>query len=281
MEPSPGEIDPERVARAAAAVRAARALVITAGAGMGIDSGLPDVRGDTGFWKAYPLYERLGLSFVDAADPIHFVRDPSFGWGFYGHRLELYRRTVPHAGFQVLRRWVARFGLDAFVVTSNVDGQFQRAGFGEESIEEIHGSIHHLQCASGCSARIWRQEGNVEVDPATMRATSLPHCPRCGGLARPNILMFNDWGWIADRSREQRRRREAFLVSCRALPLVVVELGAGTAIPSIRRFSEQLGSRSGTTVVRINPREPEIGGGHLSLVCGALAGLAALDAALV
>lgn len=55
-------------ARAAAALRGARALVVTAGAGMGVDSGLPDFRGDQGFWKAYPPYQRLGVSFVDAAN---------------------------------------------------------------------------------------------------------------------------------------------------------------------------------------------------------------------
>src|SRR5512134_3647328 len=100
-------LDPEIVARAADALASARALVVTAGAGMGVDSGLPDFRGDQGFWKAYPMYERLGLSFVDAANPEHFERDPAFGWGFYGHRLALYRRTVPHEGFAVLRRWIA------------------------------------------------------------------------------------------------------------------------------------------------------------------------------
>ena len=57
----------ERFRHAAAAVQNARALVITAGAGMGVDSGLPDFRGDRGFWNAYPMYERLGLSFVQAA----------------------------------------------------------------------------------------------------------------------------------------------------------------------------------------------------------------------
>src|SRR5512143_2133761 len=77
---------------AAAEVRRAGALVVTAGAGMGGDSGLPDFRGDAGFWKAYPPYERLGLSFVDAANPAHFEADPPFGWGFYGHRTNLYRR---------------------------------------------------------------------------------------------------------------------------------------------------------------------------------------------
>ena len=76
----------ERYHQAAIAIRNARALVITAGAGMGVDSGLPDFRGDEGFWNAYPPYRRLGLAFVDAANPRHFEDDPAFGWGFYGHR---------------------------------------------------------------------------------------------------------------------------------------------------------------------------------------------------
>ena len=51
-----------RVADAARAVVEAQALLITAGAGMGVDSGLPVFRGDRGFWRAYPPMERLGVS---------------------------------------------------------------------------------------------------------------------------------------------------------------------------------------------------------------------------
>jgi len=94
----------QQAARAAEAIRTATTLVVTAGAGMGVDSGLPDFRGDRGFWNAYPMYERLGLSFVQAANPEHFERDPAFGWGFYGHRTNLYRETVPHEGFPIIRR---------------------------------------------------------------------------------------------------------------------------------------------------------------------------------
>ena len=53
------------ISLAAAAIRSADALLITAGAGMGVDSGLPDFRGNEGFWKAYPVVARLGLSFED------------------------------------------------------------------------------------------------------------------------------------------------------------------------------------------------------------------------
>ena len=117
------------IERAAAAVAAADALVVAAGAGMGVDSGLPDFRGDEGFWNAYPPYRHLGLSFVELANPRWFVDDPALAWGFYGHRLALYRSTRPHAGFDLLRAWISACTGGGFVFTSNVDGQFQRAGF--------------------------------------------------------------------------------------------------------------------------------------------------------
>ena len=156
--------------RAAAELRRAGALVVTAGAGMGVDSGLPDFRGDHGFWKAYPPYEKLGLSFVDAANPAHFDQDPQFGWGFYGHRTNLYRATVPHRGFALLLGWAERFRLPFFAVTSNVDGQFQKAGFPEDRVLEVHGSIHHLQCTTPCSDGIWTNGETFEIDLETMRS---------------------------------------------------------------------------------------------------------------
>src|SRR3954468_13166449 len=119
----------DRLAQAADAVRTADALLVGAGAGVGVDSGLPDFRGDEGFWNAYPPYRHLGLSFVDLADPRWFEEDPALAWGFYGHRLNLYRATRPHDGFARLRDWGEACPLGAFVFTSNVDGQFQRAGF--------------------------------------------------------------------------------------------------------------------------------------------------------
>jgi NAD-dependent SIR2 family protein deacetylase len=263
---------------AAAAVRTAAVLIVTAGAGMGVDSGLPDFRGDRGFWNAYPMYERLGLSFADAANPAHFGNDPPFGWGFYGHRTNLYRATVPHVGFGLLRGWIDRFGLDWFVVTSNVDGQFQKAGFAGDRILEVHGSIHHLQCTGPCSEAIWDNDGEIPVDLSTMRAGHLPRCPRCGAVARPNILMFGDWSWLSDRTRQQERRFDEFVTDLRGERLVVVELGAGTAIPTIRHLSEQLGRHG--TVIRINPREGQISPPHISLPCGAREGLAGIDAML-
>ncbi len=267
----------DRFKLAAETIRSAQALVITSGAGMGVDSGLPDFRGDQGFWNAYPMYQRLGINFISAANPANFEGDPAFGWGFYGHRTNLYRSTVPHAGFHLLRRWADDFDLDAFVVTSNVDGQFQKAGFCDDQILEVHGSIHHLQCLKPCSLAIWDNNEEIPVDFDTMRAGHIPRCPRCGGTARPNILMFGDYSWISSRSHGQEMRFDLFLDQHRDQRLVVIEMGAGTSIPTIRYMSERLGSHKQSTVVRINPREPHIGPPHISIATSAVEGLSGID----
>jgi len=262
-------------------VRQAELLIITAGAGMGVDSGLPDFRGNQGFWQAYPPYARLGLSFVECANPEHFRRDPAFGWGFYGHRTNLYRETVPHGGFRIMRNWIAQRALPYFVVTSNVDGQFQKAGFADDRIMEVHGSIHWLQCLQPCSQAIWPNKEQIPVDEGTMRAGHIPRCPRCGGVSRPNILMFGDWSWLPERTHAQEERFQTFLEQHADRRIVVVELGAGTAIPTIRATSERIGWRCpGATVIRINSREPEIATPHIGLACGALEGLERINAEL-
>src|ERR1700744_4508975 len=96
------EAQAHAIARAAGWIRNADALLITAGAGMGVDSGLPDFRGNEGLWRAYPAIARLGLRFEQLANPSWFNRDPHLAWGFYGHRLNLYRATIPHDGFSIL-----------------------------------------------------------------------------------------------------------------------------------------------------------------------------------
>jgi NAD-dependent SIR2 family protein deacetylase len=231
----------EKYLKAAQALKKARAILVTAGAGMGVDSGLPDFRGTRGFWKAYPMYERLGLSFEGAANPSHFLANPAFGWGFYGHRTNLYRQTLPHHGFTLLRDWISRYRLAYFVVTSNVDGQFQKAGFSEENICEIHGSIHHLQCTTPCSKEIWENNETIPVDSSTMLAAHIPQCRYCGGTARPNILMFGDYAWNENRTARQEEKFSDFLQAHHLERLVVIEIGAGTAIPTIRNLSERLG----------------------------------------
>jgi NAD-dependent SIR2 family protein deacetylase len=275
-------IEEESLRRATRAIANAEALLICAGAGMGVDSGLPDFRGSEGFWKAYPPYAKLGLSFSSIANPEHFARDPSFGWGFYGHRTNLYRATRPHEGFSILRRWAERMPFGSFVYTSNVDDHFGKAGFDADRIVECHGSIEWWQCLAKCGAGIFpAEEPEIPVDPSTFRAGEpLPACPRCGGLARPNILMFGDWGWDSRRTAEQSLRLEHWLNGFDGEKFVAIEFGAGQAIPTVRRFSERAVGLFGGTLIRVNPREPEVPGGQIALPMGAVEALRAIEARL-
>jgi NAD-dependent SIR2 family protein deacetylase len=274
------ETPSDLIRRAAEAIAGADALLIGAGAGMGVDSGLPDFRGAHGFWRAYPPYAQLGLGFTDVANPRWFRHDPTLAWGFYGHRLGLYRQTRPHAGFELLRRWADRMREGAFVYTSNVDGQFQVAGFDPSRIVEVHGAIGWMQCTRECGIGPFPADPyHIEVDEATMRAVEpLPACPNCDALARPNILMFGDGDWDDARTHAQRTRFREWLLPRRGRRLVLIECGAGTAIPTVRMACEDLAEQLAGTLIRINPREPDVPEGQIALPLGSLEALQAIDA---
>jgi NAD-dependent SIR2 family protein deacetylase len=259
--------------QAAETILSADALLIGAGAGMGVDSGLPDFRGPEGFWQAYPPFH--GRRFAEISNPVWFRRDPEQAWGFFGHRLNLYRATPPHDGFEIVRRWAESKPCGYFVFTSNVDGHFHRAGFVPERILECHGSINFLQCAEGCTEEIWpAAETVMTVDDETIRARPpLPQCIHCGQLARPNILMFGDGGWISHRSDEQERRYHAWLKSISSKRLAVIEFGAGTGIPTVRLECE---TRSGP-LIRVNPRDCDAPPGSIVLPLGALEAIQEID----
>lgn len=265
------------VARAAQLIRQANALLICAGAGMGVDSGLPDFRGTQGFWKAYPPFAQLGLSFVQLANPRWFQQDPELAWGFYGHRLMLYRQTPPHQGFSILKRWSEHCPNGSFVFTSNVDGHFQKAGFSPDQVYEVHGSLNHVQCLKQCGLGIVPADHiTLEIDPATFRAKPpLPSCPQCHGLLRPNVLMFGDGGWESQRSEAQDHRLNAWLAETQPGQVVIIEIGAGENVPTVRLFTESMTVLG--TLIRINPRDFLVPRGHVFLPVGGLEALQAID----
>ncbi len=245
------------IKRAKELIDRSQAILITAGAGIGVDSGLPDFRGVDGFWRAYPKAKELNLSFEELANPKWFESDPYLAWAFYGHRLNLYKKTTPHMGFEILKELVQK--KEYFIFTSNVDGQFQKIGFDREKIMECHGSIHYLQCIQNCQKEIWQDiELKIKINDENFKALDpLPICPHCHSLARPNILMFGDFWFEPKRVSGQSQRFESWLdkISSKQLSLAIIEIGAGTAVPTVRNLSENLSKRFQTPLIRINPRE--------------------------
>jgi NAD-dependent SIR2 family protein deacetylase len=114
-----------------------------------------------------------------------------------------------------------------------------------------------------------------------MRAAEpLPRCPHCGELARPNILMFGDGGWLERRTAEQEARYGAWLGEVKRAGgrIVVIEIGAGEAIPTVRMQAEVVVRRLGARLVRINPRDARVPVGEVALEMGAVEGLGRIDA---
>ena len=85
--------------------------------------------------------------------------------------------------------------------------------------------------------------------------------------------MFGDFSWIDARTEAQEQQFHHFLAKYAGPELLVLELGAGTAVPTIRHLSTRLGQTYGAIVVRINPREAHIPPPYLSFACGACAAL--------
>jgi NAD-dependent SIR2 family protein deacetylase len=262
----------------------ADAILIMSGAGMGVDSGLPDYRSKEGFWKAYPPLRSFNYLYTQMATPEVFFNMPKLAWAFYGHRLALYRDTTAHEGFLHLKKWCDEKSAGYFLFTSNVDGQFQKAGFNVNKICEIHGSIHHLQCLEGCTSEVWDNELEIEdlaINMDILQVNNLPKCPYCDAIVRPNIVMFGDGGFKYERYFVQNDRFERWLHKTAGMKIAIIEIGAGTEIPTVRQMSDKLSSMNKeTTLIRINPQASEVSNpGDIALKMGGLAALELINRA--
>ena len=270
------------ILRAAEWIHQAEAILLHTGAGMGVDAGLPTFRGREGLWKAYPPLKHLGLDFASLANPRWFRHNPRLAWGFYGHRLHQYRNTQPHAGFDIIRQWGRRKPLAA--MTSNVDGLLHAADF--PLIWEIHGRIREFQCSTPCGAHTWSgDEYTPHIDNNTLHEQDmLPECPHCGAIARPNILMFSDASWVSDLSNEQEQAYDLWLQQQASKNIVIIEIGAGTAVPSVRMHSEWVNREYSAKLIRINSDEPQVPSNNqhsLGIAGGAVEVLKEIDESLL
>ncbi len=147
-------------------------LVALTGAGVSAESGVPTFRGDGGLWENYRAQ--------DLATPEAFERDPELVWRFYKWRRQLVRGCRPNRAHNLLAE--IEHEVDDFtLITQNVDGLHQRAG--SEAVIELHGSLWRQKCTS-CGEK-WE-------DLAVPLEETVPSCPHCGELARPDVVWFTE-----------------------------------------------------------------------------------------
>lgn len=113
------------------------------GAGMSVDSGLPDFASDQGIIQQVVKSEP-NKDYRHIINPAFFHSNPEKFWYIYGHRYNQYVHATPHKGYHLLKKIC--FNKQYHTYTSNVDGMWTKAGFKNDKVYELHGSIFHLQC---------------------------------------------------------------------------------------------------------------------------------------
>jgi NAD-dependent deacetylase len=191
--PSPSDAE-ERVA---ALLRGGRLNVALTGAGASTESGLPDFRSRDGLWA------RTDPSRVASASA--FRRDPAAFYAFYQDRLAVLTAAVPNAAHRALAR-LEHLGMLHLIVTQNVDGLHQQAGSRE--VVEVHGNLREARCA-GCAILV-----PIAEMAGPVREGALPRCGRCGGLLRPNVVLFEELLPAAEYARVE--------AACRACDVLLV-----------------------------------------------------------
>jgi NAD-dependent deacetylase len=121
-------------------------------------------------------------------------------WEFYGARLGVLGAAEPNAGHLALAELEERGWLNA-VITQNIDRLHERAG--SRAVVEVHGSIRTSSCLR-CGAVVPMEE--------VVRLLPVPHCPRCGAVLKPDVVMFGELLPAAEIARAERLAQEARLL---------------------------------------------------------------------
>lgn len=217
-------------------------LVIT-GSGMSADSGLPTYRGAGGLYEGRTTADGVPIE-VALSGPM-FRNRPGLTWRSLLELAHAARGARFNRGHAILAEMEGHFGR-FWILTQNVDGFHQDAG--SRNVIAIHGDLRTLECVGRCG---WRERVS-DYDEAHIDEFHLPpHCPRCGAIIRPRVVLFEE----ALPGEEIRRLHEETARGFDA----VFSVGTTSAFPYIAAPVLE-GRRRGALTVEINPGDSEIAG---------------------
>lgn len=222
-------------------------VIVLTGAGVSAESHIPTFRGKEGYWTVGSReYQPQELA-THAA----FSEMPWEIWAWYLYRRGICRAASPNDAHYAIARWDDAFKSqnDRFaLVTQNVDGLHRRAGSPAKRTYAIHGDVDQMRCSVECVANLWPVPSTVpalakgEAVSEAVRAQLV--CPRCGEMARPHVL------WFDEAYDEPRYRLDTVRDLAAAACLVVV---AGTSAETNLPWQVvMLAARNGATIVDVN-----------------------------
>lgn len=202
-------------------------VVVSTGAGVSAESGVPTFRSAGGLWKTYRA--------EDLATPEAFMRHPEVVWEWYEFRRDKIKEVEPNPGHYELARWEKRYS-NMILITQNIDGLHQRAG----SLQpiELHGNIMMSKCFS-C--------GRPAGELGRHAEGRIPICA-CGGLLRPSVIWFGE-----------AMPREALEQAWAAAQTAEVFFSVGTSgMVQPAASLAPVAQESGAYLVEINPEGTEV-----------------------
>lgn len=253
----------EQIGKARQALHEADAVVIGAGAGLSTSAGLtysgPRFQEHFGdFIQKYKIQDMYSGGFY----PFETLEEH---WAWWSRQIMINRyEKAPKPVYAELLKLV--HDRDYFVLTTNVDHQFQLAGFDKERLFYTQGDYGLWQCSEPCCQKTWDNEETVRrmvSEQRDMRVPTelVPHCPVCGKPMTMNLRCDNtfvqDEGWYAAYSRY-----EDFLRRHGNAKVVYLELGVGGNTPVIIKypFWKMTSQKQKATYVCINQEETYIPG---------------------
>lgn len=227
----------EQIEQVRRALHEADAVLIGAGAGLSISAGLtysgPRFQEHFGdFIQKYKIQDMYSGGFY----PFETLEEH---WAWWSRQIMINRyEKAPKPVYDELLKLV--HDRDYFVLTTNVDHQFQLAGFDKERLFYTQGDYGLWQCSEPCCQKTWDNEETVRrmvSEQQDMRVPTelVPHCPVCGKPMTMNLRCDNtfvqDEGWYAAYSRY-----EDFLRRHEGTKVVYMELGVGGNTPVIIKY---------------------------------------------
>ena len=216
------------------AIHTADAILIGAGAGLSTAAGLA-YSGER-FHRLFGDFEKkYGITDMYTGGFFPFPTEEE-RWAWWSRHIWYNRyMNAPKPVYQQLLSIVK--DKDYFVLTTNVDHQFQRAGFDKNRLFYTQGDYGLLQCTKPCCQKTWDNEEQVREmveKQKDMRIPTelIPRCPNCGRLMTTNLRaddkFVEDEGWY-----EAAKRYDAFTEKIRGKRLLLLELGVGMNTPGI------------------------------------------------
>ena len=167
-------MDMEKVQQLQQKINAAHRIVFFGGAGVSTESGIPDFRSQDGLYhQQYDVPPETILSRT------YFDRHPAEFYRFYRNKM-ICLTAKPNAAHKKLAE-LEQAGRLLAVVTQNIDGLHQMAG--SRNVLELHGSVHRNICRNG---------GAVYDAEWVMMTNGIPHCDKCGGMVKPDVVLYEE-----------------------------------------------------------------------------------------